>query len=62
MKKFISLFILLGMITALIGCAGYNKGSSGTRDNPTDLKKSPCAGCFGEDEKDRLNLKDAHNA
>lgn len=59
MKK-ILILMTLAVCFLSAGCASYSKGSGGTRDNPTKLKASPCAGCFGEDEKRKLNIKDNH--
>ena len=54
MKRLI-ISILMIVLIGLAGCAGKNSG--GTRDNPSKLEKSPCAGCFGSDEKERIGVK-----
>ena len=61
MNKLISLILILALAMSVIGCAGRT-GSSGSRDNATDLKESPCAGCFGESEKKRLGIEGLNNA
>lgn len=55
MKKALILLLLVVTLTGLVGCGSR----SGQRDNSSDLLPSPCAGCFGEDEKDKMNMKEA---
>jgi len=55
MKRFVILTLIL---MALAGCA--SKGASGSRSNSSDLQKSPCAGCFGDEEKQEIGVKVSH--
>ncbi|MBI9095267.1 MAG: hypothetical protein JEY71_10325 [Sphaerochaeta sp.] len=61
LTQFLALAMLLLSLLLAGGCASYSKGSSGSRDNPTKLKPSPCAGCFSLDEKEALGIAD-HDA
>jgi len=48
------LFVLGGCVTS------SGSGNSGERENASKLIPSPCAGCFGTDEKERLNIENEH--
>lgn len=53
-------YLVIGILilSMLAGCASGFKGSGAS--NPNKLEKSPCAGCFGPEEKDKLNMKDVY--
>jgi hypothetical protein len=53
MKKFIILIIFMAILG---GC-----GKSNYRGNATQLKESPCAGCWGEEDVINLRMVDSTN-
>ena len=55
------LLIITMCLFFLCACGGRTyKGGSGTNGNPNKLEKSPCAGCFGADEKKQFHIEDPH--